>query len=166
MKTKCVAHVAYTLTDMERTFWFINSDGNRYSRVLTFETIERCKDVSRVDREVAFEFFRVERDASIEEVFDEMERNGLLPAIYEEARGFLNEYPNEQMYLEDMPIPIYVLGSETIVDGRRCITCLDEDGVRRNDHERNLDCASLVLNTRSIDSWGAHTTFLAVRENP
>jgi len=93
-----------------------------------FDPIERCKTASMAigDREVAFEYVHMGRDASTDEVLAEMDRKVLRPALYEELLGFAEKYPDEQR-----KYPIVALGSETDVSGGRHVACLwDDDGGR------------------------------------
>lgn len=92
-----------------------------------FDPIERCKAVSKENREVAFEYVHMDRDASTDEVLAEMDRKGLRPALYEELLGFAEKYPDEQR-----KFPIVALGSEAHVDGRRHVACLWYVGDGRN----------------------------------
>ncbi len=75
-----------------------------------FHPIERCKAVSKENREVAFEYVHMDRDASTDEVLAEMDRRGLRPALYEELLGFAEKYPDEQR-----KFPIVALGSRATV---------------------------------------------------
>lgn len=113
-----------------------------------FDPIERCKGVSTENREVAFEYVHMDRDASTDEVLSEMDRGELRPALYEELLGFALKYPDEQR-----KYPIVALGSETSVFGLRYVACL-----WGGDHGRSLDL-------RWIDcDWNDSYRFLAVRE--
>jgi hypothetical protein len=113
-----------------------------------FDPIVRCKGVSTENREVAFEYVHMNRDASTDEVLAEMDRKGLRPALYEELLGFAEKYPDEQR-----KYPIVALGSETGVHGIRCVAYL-----WRGDHGRNL-CLGWV-----DDDWDDRDRFLAVRK--
>jgi len=113
-----------------------------------FDPIERCKDVSKESREVAFEYVHMNSTSSIDEVLAEMDRKYLRPALYEELLGFAEKYPDEQR-----KYPIVALGSETDVGGDRRVAYLWRAG-----HGR-----SLGLNW--IDgAWGGLYRFLAVRK--
>jgi hypothetical protein len=113
-----------------------------------FDPIERCKAVSKENREVAFEYVHMDRDASTDEVLAEMDRKGLRPALYEELLGFAEKYPDEQRKL-----PIVALGSEADVDGNRSVACLWDDG---NGRYLNLDWIG--------SDWLDSDRFLAVRK--
>jgi hypothetical protein len=92
-----------------------------------FDPIERCKSVSKENREVTFECVHMTRDATTDEVLAEMDRKGLRPALYEEVLGFAEKYPDEQR-----KYPIVALGSETRRGGTRGVACLWGDGCRRD----------------------------------
>ncbi len=113
-----------------------------------FDPIERCKAVSRESREVAFEYFCLERDASDEEVLAEMGCSGVRPALYEEFLGFTEKYPDE-----GREFPIAALGSEARVDGdRRNAYRSDEAG------GRGLELGRATL------LWNEFYRFLVARE--
>lgn len=114
-----------------------------------FGPIERCKAVSKENREVAFEYVHMDRDASTDEVLAEMDRRGLRPALYEELLGFAEKYPDEQR-----KYPIVALGSESDVGGRRRVASLWRDGVGRDLHLGWVD----------DDGWDCYDRFLAVRK--
>ncbi len=101
-----------------------------------FHPIERCKDVSRENRRVAFDYVQMDRDASTYEVEEEIDRKGSLPALYEELLGFGKEHPNEQGLF-----PIVALGSTTRIGGRCYVACLSSelDGRRLYLCRINLD---------------------------
>ena len=113
-----------------------------------FDPIERCKAVSKENREVAFEYVHMDRDASTDEVLAEMDRKGLRPALYEELLGFAEKYPDEQR-----KYPIVALGSGAGVLGNRHVAFLwnDDDG-------RYLNLAWVA------DDWDGLCRFLAVRK--
>jgi hypothetical protein len=140
-----IVYVQPEFEELKRRFpAFINLDysGKR------FDPIERCKAVSKENREVAFEYVHMDRDASTDEVLAEMDRKGLRPALYEELLGFALKYPDEQL-----KYPIVALGSGTSVRGLRYGAFLwyGDDG-------RYLDL-------RWIDyDWYAYYRFLAVRK--
>ena len=114
-----------------------------------FDPIERCKAVSKENREVAFEYVHMDRDASTDEVLAEMDRNGLRPALYEELLGFAEKYPDEQK-----KYPIVALGSEAGVDGVRRVAYLWD-----NDRGRLLGLPWLGRD------WRGSYRFLAVRHS-
>ena len=113
-----------------------------------FDPIERCKAVSKENREVAFEYVHMDRDASTDEVLAEMDRKGLRPALYEELLGFAEKYPDEQR-----KFPIVALGSEADVRGDRHVAFLwsGDDG-------RSLGLSWVGL------GWYDRYRFLAVRK--
>jgi hypothetical protein len=118
-----IVYIQPTFEELKRRFpVYINPDykGKR------FDPIERCKAVSKENREVAFEYVRLDRDASTDEVLAEMDRRGLRPALYEELLGFAEKYPDEQR-----KYPIVALGSEACVDGGRRVASLWHDGFGR-----------------------------------
>jgi hypothetical protein len=140
-----VVYVQPTFEELKRRFSaYVNPDykGKR------FDPIERCKAVSKENREVAFEYVHMDRDASIDEVLAEMDRKGLRPALYEELLGFAEKYPDEQR-----KYPIVALGSETYVVGYRYVAYLwSVDGGR---------CLDLGW---VDDDWHDGCRFLAVRK--
>jgi hypothetical protein len=142
------APVVYTIPamdELQRRFpAYVNPD----YKGKQFNPIERCKDVSRENREVAFEYVHMGRGPSTDEVLAEMDRKGLRPALYEELLGFAERYPDEQM-----KYPIVALGSETYVSGDRDVAYLWSGG-----SGRNLDLC------RSDLDWNARCRFLAVRK--
>jgi hypothetical protein len=111
-----------------------------------FDPIERCKGVSKENREVAFEYVHMARDASTDEVLAEMDRRGLRPALFEEILGFAEKYPDEQR-----KYPIVALGSESGVDGSRYVAYL-----WFGDSGRSLDLYWVGLD------WDDDYRFLAV----
>ena len=113
-----------------------------------FDPIEHCKGVSTENREVAFEYVHMDRDASTDEVLAEMDRKGLRPALYEELLGFAEKYPDEQR-----KYPIVALGSGAGVGGYRRVAYLwyDDDG------------RHLYLGWIGHD-WHDYDRFLAVRK--
>ena len=140
-----IIYVQPSFKELKRRFpAYVNPDykGKR------FDPIERCKAVSKENREVAFEYVHMSRDASTDEVLAEMDRKGLRPALYEELLGFAEKYPDEQR-----KYPIVALGSETHVNGIRNVAylCDDDDG-------RRLD-----LDWLDYD-WDDYYRFLAVRK--
>lgn len=84
-----------------------------------FDPIERCKAVSKENREVAFEYVHMGRDASTNEVLAEMDRRGLRPALYEELLGFAEKHPDELRKYS-----IVALGSGTYVGAHPFVACL------------------------------------------
>ncbi len=114
-----------------------------------FEPIERCKTVSKDNREVAFEYVHMGRKAMTDKVLAEMDRKGLRPALYEELLGFAYKYPDEQR-----KYPIVALGSVACLRGHRVVE-YKWDGVdgRRHQCPRWFD-----------DGWCLHCRFLAVRK--
>lgn len=141
-----ISYVQPEFEELKRLFpAYVNPD---YKRVERFDPIERSKAVSRVNREVAFEYVHMDRDASADEVLDEMDRKGLRPALYEELLGFAEKFPDEQL-----KFPIVALGSEKIMLGFRGVAHL-----WREDDGRHLDL-------RWIEGgWCGAYRFLAVRE--
>ena len=143
------AHIVYVqpgFEELQRRFpAYVNPEykGKR------FDPIERCKAVSKENREVAFEYVHMDRDASTDEVLAEMDRNGLRPALYEELLGFAEKYPDEQK-----KYPIVALGSEAYVDGDRRVAYLWD-----NDRGRLLGLPWLGR------GWSGHYRFLAVRHS-
>ncbi len=77
-----------------------------------FESIDRCKDVSREKREVTFKYMTIDRAMSTDAVLAEMDRQGVRPALYEELLAFAKTNPDEQR-----KHPIVALGSVALVDG-------------------------------------------------
>lgn len=137
-----VVYVHPPLEELRRRFPdYVNS----YYTSKHFDPIGRCMDVSRESRVVVFEYVRMDRDTSKEEVLSKMDRNGLRPALYEELLGFSLKYPDERR-----KYCIVALGSETVVNGERCVAFLRSDG-------RCLDLCTLII---CLD----HYSFLAVRE--
>lgn len=118
-----------------------------------FDPIERCKDVSKENREVAFEYVGMYRDASTDEILAEMDRKGLRPALYEELLGLGSDekYPDERWEL-----PIVALGSETGEGGRRGVAYLGSDGDGNG-------LVGLCLHW-IVNDWHGHVRFLAVRK--
>lgn len=140
-----IVYVQPEFEELERRFpAYVNPD----YKGKHFDPIERCKAVSKENREVAFEYVHLDRDASTDEVLAEMDRRGLRPALYEELLGFAEKYPDEQR-----KYPIVALGSETRVHGYRYVAYLwiDDDG------------RSLHLNWVDLD-WYGDCRFLAVRK--
>ena len=140
-----IVYVQPAFEELKRRFpAYVNPDykGKR------FDPIERCKAVLKENREVAFEYVHMDRDASTDEVLAEMDRKGLRPALYEELLGFAEKYPDEQR-----KYPIVALGSETDVRGRRIVAYLwgADDG-------RNLSLLWIV------GGWCDYSRFLAVRK--
>ncbi|MEO5927844.1 MAG: hypothetical protein ABIO72_03935 [Patescibacteria group bacterium] len=143
--TALVTYVQPEFEELQRRFpAYVNPDykGKR------FDPIERCKGVSKENREVAFEYVHLDRDASTDEVLAEMDRKGLRPALYEELLSFAEKYPDEQR-----KYPIVALGSEALVGGDRSVACLWLDGDGRGLRLSWVD-----------DGWGDHCRFLAVRK--
>ncbi len=120
-------------------------------RVHTFKffvPIERCKAVSKENREATLEYVHMNRDASTDEVLAEMDRKGLRPALYEELLGFAEKYPDEQL-----KYPIVALGSESHVFPINGVACL----------WRFRNGRSLIVH--SFDGvWHDSCRFLAVRK--
>lgn len=140
-----VVYVQPAFEELKRRFpAYVNLDykGKR------FDPIERCKGVSTENREVAFEYVHMDRDASTDEVLAEMDRKGLRPALYEELLGFAEKYPDEQR-----KYPIVALGSGAHVHGGRRVAYLWDDDDSRN----------LYLYWIGGD-WDDHCRFLAVRK--
>lgn len=140
-----VLYVQPEFEELKRRFpSYVNPDykGRR------LDPIERCKAVSEENREVAFEYVLLDRDASTDEVLAEIDRKGLRPALYEELLGFAEKYPDEQW-----KYPIVALGSETLVHGYRNVAYLwhDDDG------------RSLYLSWID-DDWNVLYRFLAMRK--
>ncbi|MEK7384088.1 MAG: hypothetical protein AAB262_12495 [Elusimicrobiota bacterium] len=140
-----IVYVQPKFEELKRRFpAYVNPDykGKR------FDPIERCKAVSKENREVAFEYVHMDRDASTDEVLAEMDRKGLRPALYEELLGFAEKYPDEQR-----KFPIVALGSEADVSCLRHVAFLWDD-----DDGRHLD---LIW----VDGdWDGDCRFLAVRK--
>ena len=140
-----IVYVQPEFEELERRFpAYVNPD----YKGKHFDPIERCKAVSKENREVAFEYVHLDRDASTDEVLAEMDRRGLRPALYEELLGFAEKYPDEQR-----KYPIVALGSEAGVSGHRRVASLWCDG-----HGRSLDLSWLG------DDWDGRCRFLAVRK--
>ena len=140
-----IVYVQPAFEELKRQFpAYVNPDykGKR------FDPIERCKAVSKENREVAFEYVHLDRDASTDEVLAEMDRRGLRPALYEELLGFAEKYPDEQR-----KYPIVALGSETRVVGSRGVAYLWDD-----DRGRSLDLDWVDY------GWVGYCRFLAVRK--
>lgn len=115
-----------------------------------FDPIERCKAVPMDigDREVAFEYVHMDRNAFTDEVLAEMDRKWLRPALYEELLSFAEKYPDELR--KDA---IVALGSEARVSGLRFVAFLWCDGFGR------------YLDLRWVGSvWDGLCRFLAVRK--
>ena len=140
-----VTYIQPNLAELKQKFSWVNSD---YAKA-DFKPIDRCKDVSRDTREVAFEYVHMGRDASTDEVLAEMDRHGLRPALYEELLAFGAKYPDEQRQF-----PIIALGSVwRDFNGDLCVAYLN-----RNDSERGLGLDWIS------DRWGGGCRFLAVRK--
>jgi hypothetical protein len=140
-----VVYVQLTSKELKRRFpAYVKPDykGKR------FHPIERCKGVSTENREVAFEYVHMDRDASTDEVLAEMDRRSLRPALYEELLGFAEKYPDEQR-----KYPIVALGSESGVRGDRHVAYLWYDDRGR----------CLLLYWIDYD-WRVTFRFLAVRK--
>ena len=115
-----------------------------------FMAIGWCKNVSRENRKVEFQFVHMDREASTDLVFSEMERRGLRPALYEELLGFALEYPDEQRRN-----PIVALGSITFVRTlRRHVAFLTS-----TDNGRKLDMVWFD------GGWNGDCRFLVVRKD-
>ena len=105
-----VLYIQPKFEELKRRFpAYVNPD---YEAGKRFDPIERCKTVLRESREVVFEYVHMDRDALTDEVLAEMDREGLLPALYEEFLGFAEKYPDEQR-----KYPIVALGSVCQDDG-------------------------------------------------
>jgi hypothetical protein len=142
--TAFVKYEQPSLEELERRFPIVAP----YYKGKRFDPIERCKGVSKENREVAFEYVHMDRNASVDAVLAEMDRLGLRPALYEELLGFAAQYPDEQR-----KYPIVALGSETRVGGFRSVACLWGDGPGRS------------LGLRWVDGdWHDYYRFLAVRK--
>ena len=140
-----VLYIQPKFEELKRRFpAYVNPD---YEAGKRFDPIERCKTVLRESREVVFEYVHMDRDALTDEVLAEMDREGLLPALYEEFLGFAEKYPDEQR-----KYPIAALGSWALVRGDRYVACSWDDGYGRR------------LYLHGIDSvWLDRCRFLAVR---
>ncbi|MCI0479154.1 hypothetical protein L0Y59_01275 [Candidatus Uhrbacteria bacterium] len=115
--------------------------------------IERCKDVSRENREVTFEYVHMGRRATTMEALDEMDRRDLRPALIEELLSFSVKYPYEQL-----KYPIVCLGTELDDVGYPCVAVLWRDGnfIKKMLQEWNW----------GLDVWrGKDDRFLAVRKD-
>ena len=140
-----IAYVQPEFEELKRRFpAYVNPD----CKGKWFDPIERCKGVSTENREVAFEYVHMDRDASTDEVLAEMDRRGLRPALYEELLGFAEKYPDEQR-----KYPIVALGSGTDVGGLRDVAYLWSDG-----DGRGLDLRWIGL------GWRDDYRFLAARK--
>ena len=140
-----VTYIQPNLAELKQKFSWVNSD---YAKA-DFKPIDRCKDVSRDTREVAFEYVHMGRDASTDEVLAEMDRHGLRPALYEELLAFGAKYPDEQRQF-----PIIALGSVWRgFGGRLRVAYLSRGGSER----------SLSLYWFGGD-WNGFCRFLAVRK--
>ncbi|MDD2786112.1 MAG: hypothetical protein PHS79_04460 [Patescibacteria group bacterium] len=140
-----VVYLQPELEELKRRFpAYVNPD----YQATRFDPIERCKTVSKENREVAFEYVHMDRYASTDEVLAEFDRKRLRPALYEELLGFDEKYPDEQR-----KHPIVALGSGTDVRGRRRVAYLWYGGLGRH------------LNLHWIDDdWLGNCRFLAVRK--
>lgn len=152
-KTTFVApdlYVQPSYEELTRRFQGVAPDYRSYR----FYPIERCKDVSRENREVTFELVHLDRGATKDEVLAEMDRRGLRPALYEELLRFAEKYPYEQMkYL------IVALGSETEY---RMSSLLGRPLCNRADLYRVGTRRFLSMNCNT--TFDRSTRFLAVRE--
>jgi len=63
--------------------------------VRRFEPIERCRNISTENRDIAFEYIHFDCLVTCDEVLAEMDRKGLRPALYEELLCFAEAYPDE-----------------------------------------------------------------------
>jgi hypothetical protein len=111
-----------------------------------FDPIERCEAVSKENREVAFEYVQIGRNATTDEVLTKMDRRGLRPALYEELLGFAEKYPDEQR-----KSCIVALGS--VVSVRECSVAFIWDN---DDDGRSLGFAPVFC------EWNGRYRFLAV----
>ena len=145
--TALIVYVQPKFKELERQFPSFVDPNYKGKR---FDPIEHCKDVSRENREVAFEYVFMDRNASTDEVLAEMDRRDLLPARYEELLGFARQYPDEQRKHR-----IVALGSETRVLGYRNIASLCGDYAGRG-----------LFLYRISDDWDDDIRFLAVRKDP
>lgn len=82
-------------------------------RAVRFEPNEACKDVSIQDRVVAFRCLHLDRRATRLEVFAEMFRSLLRPALFTEYLGFAKHCPEEIRTYR-----MAVFGSEAIINDR------------------------------------------------
>lgn len=140
-----VVYVQPEFEELKRRFpAYVNPDykGKR------FDPIERCKAVSKENREVALEYVYLVRNASTDEVLAVMDCLGLRPALYEELLGFAEKYPDEQR-----KYPIVALGSEAGVSGHRLVAYL-----WHGDDGRGLGLHWVG------DVWDGRYRFLAVRK--
>lgn len=141
-----VSYVQPTFDELRR--WFMGGVDPRFHMCELVE-IDLCKQASREDREMTFEYVHLAREAEVGDVLAEMKHRALRPARYEEHLGFLKQHPSEQMQF-----PIAALGST-------------RDPGRNN---RLVPYAwkcyeAPCLNMYLVDSgWADYYRFLAVRE--
>lgn len=96
------------------------SDVSLDYKSLTFQPIDRCKGVSRTQREIRFEYLDMTRDYDV--VLAKMDKRVLRPALYEEMLAFDANYPD---VLDTSPI--IALGSEADVRGVRYVATMWRD---------------------------------------
>lgn len=120
-----------------------------------FEPIECCKAVhdmrcARRYDYVDFLYFLTgcNRDVSTDEILDEMDRQGLRPAFFEELAWFGMWHPGEQLMY-----PIVAIGSTVSMGDTRCVAVLLSGGCKR----------ALALQPFNI-GWDGYHRFLAVRK--
>jgi hypothetical protein len=144
-----VAQVVYAIPAMDelkRRFPAYVNPG--YDRVV-FEPITVCEKISRVAREVEFEYVHLGCDASNATALSEIDKRCLRPALPEELFGFDVKYPEEMK-----KHPIVALGSTVSIRGKRYVAYLLDDT-----HGREL-CLFWVVRV-----WTGDNRFLAVRED-
>ena len=140
-----VTYIQPSFADLKRAFDWV--DG--YYAKADFQPIERCQGVSHETREVGFEYVNMGRDASTEEVLEEMDRLNLRPALYEELLSFGAKNPDEQR-----KFPVVALGSVC----RRSNGILYVAYLYGGDSERGLGLSGVG------SKWYGGCRFLAVRK--
>ncbi len=100
-----VDYTPVTLEGMKRLFpeYRLTHRWHGLKDVMEFEPTEECKDVSRLPRMVTFEYvclegrFKETAEIPYSAALDEMKILGLRPALPEEEKAFLAQYPDEQL---------------------------------------------------------------------
>lgn len=124
--------------------------GDNYQKA-AFEPVDCCKNVSREDREIDFEYFRTtKRSPSTGEVLAEMDEAGLRPALYEEFICFLGQNPDEQR-----KFAIIALGS---------VLAVPPSGAENFAFARGDACDRGLYTRCGCISWGKHNYFLVVKK--
>lgn len=94
--TAVVKYIQPSYTELKQAFDHVD---NHFSYA-KLEPIERCRKISREQREVVFEYIHFGREISPDDALEEMDRRGFRPALYEELLAFAKQYPNEHRKFE------------------------------------------------------------------